>query len=80
LKAVEERLKQFRPVSVPCFNFVDDEGNRRRVSAIIVPIGFEEKNGKLIVSYACNLGLKCQETACRYSKASQSSSFPVATP
>lgn len=76
---VEKLLKQFRPVSLPCFNFVDDEGNRRKVSAIIVPIGFEEKNGKLIVSYACNLGLKCQEKACRYSKASQPSSFPVVT-
>jgi hypothetical protein len=77
---VEKLLKQFRPVSLPCFNFVDEDDNRRKVSAIIVPIGFEEKNGKLIVSWACNLGLKCQEKACRYSKASQSSSFPVATP
>jgi hypothetical protein len=76
---VEKLLKQFRPVSLPCFNFVDEDDKRRKVSAIIVPIGFEEKNGKLIVSYACNLGLKCQEKACRYSKASQPS-FPVATP
>jgi hypothetical protein len=43
---VEKLLKQFRPVSVPCFNFVDDEGNRRKVSAIIVPIGFEKYFGK----------------------------------
>lgn len=63
-----ERVEQLRPYSVPCHDYVNAEGRRMIVSAIIVPIGFERKNDKIIVSWACSKGLTCANKSCRYSK------------
>ena len=66
-----ERIEQLRPYSVPCHDFVNEKNERRVVSAIIVPIGFERKNDKIIVSWACSKGLTCFDSSCRYSRASR---------
>ena len=64
-----EKLEQIpRVVSVPCYNFIDKDGFRKVVTAIIVPIGFEKKNGKIIISWGCSCALACQSQICRYSK------------
>jgi len=66
-----ERIEQLRPYSVPCHDYVNEKNERKIVSAIIVPIGFERRNEKIIISWACSKGLTCRCDSCRYSKTSK---------
>ncbi|MEM2291673.1 MAG: hypothetical protein QXX41_00185 [Nitrososphaerota archaeon] len=66
-----ERIEQLRPYSVPCFDYIGADGVRRKVSAIIVPIGFERKNDKFTISWACSKALSCRNNECRYSRGGQ---------
>lgn len=66
-----ERIEHLRPHGVPCHDYIDENGNRKVVTAIIVPIGFERRGDKIIVSWACSKGLTCRNSECRYSKASR---------
>ena len=62
--SVEIRLS---PTMGPCHDYVDASGERRRVIAIIAPIGVERKGEKIVISWACNRGHACHNKECRYS-------------
>ena len=66
---VEELVGAVRPYSVPCFDYLGKDHRYRRVTAIVVPIGFETVNGKTIISWECSKGISCRNFDCRYSKA-----------
>ena len=54
----------FTPISVPCYDFVTEDGVKGRVTVIIAPIRLMElEDGSLGVGYACSRG-----PYCRYSK------------
>lgn len=55
------------PVSVPCFDYTDEEGNREKRTVIIAPISIEEGEKILKIGYACNRSLYCHDGECRYS-------------
>lgn len=61
--------------SVPCYDFIDDNGNKVKVTAIIAPIRITRKGDVVEISYACNRALSCKNSFCRYSKAGNSKSF-----
>jgi len=61
-------LKHLRPHSVPCHDYIGYDGNTKIVSAIIVPIGFGRRNGKIVISWACSKGISCHNDECRYSR------------
>lgn len=60
------------PRSVLCDGFMDEEGNKHRVLAVIAPITMEiEHEGEadiVKVSWGCNRGCACANPTCRYSK------------
>mgnify|MGYP006977567333 CR=1 FL=1 len=58
-----------RVSSVPCFDFVDENGERRRVTAIIAPIRIIKSGNGWKIAWACSRALACKEKTCRYSKA-----------
>lgn len=62
--SVELRLS---PTIGPCHNYTDANGERRRVTIIIAPIGIERKGEKTVISWACNRGATCHNRECRYS-------------
>ncbi len=66
-----ERVENLRPYSVPCHDYMDEKSERKTVSAIIVPIGFQRRSEKIIISWACSKGLTCYNSTCRYSKTSK---------
>jgi hypothetical protein len=52
----------------PCFNFVDKNGNQRKVTAVIVAISYyQDELGRDRIGYACSLGENCGCTYCGYS-------------
>lgn len=57
-----------RVFSVPCYDFVDENNEQNRVSAIIAPIRLRWKNDTLFISWGCNK-VTCKNKDCRYSKA-----------
>lgn len=64
----------FTPISLPCYDFVSEDGKRRRVTVIIAPIKVVEfEDGSLGVSFACNRGAFCHDPHCRYSKTAKES-------
>ena len=45
----------FTPVSIPCYDFALEDGNKKRVAVIIAPIKLVEfEDGSLGVSFACS--------------------------
>jgi hypothetical protein len=52
-----------RPTLSPCYNFKKEEP----VTVVITPVAVAERNGDLVVSWACSLGPWCPHV-CRYSK------------
>jgi hypothetical protein len=59
----------FTAISVPCYDFVSEDGVKGRVTVIIAPIRFMElEDGSLGVAYACSRGSHCNDPYCRYSK------------
>jgi len=63
-----ESERYIRVSSVPCYNFTDENGTRRIMSAILAPLSFEEKGSRLIVGWACSLGSACHCVECHYSR------------
>jgi len=57
-----------RVYSVPCFDFTDDKGETKRVSAIIAPIRLTVEGKTLFISWGCSK-VTCRNRDCRYSKA-----------
>jgi hypothetical protein len=56
------------PVSVPCYNFMKENGERYKRTVIISPIRFQEYvDGSISISWACSSGVYCQDSDCRYS-------------
>lgn len=67
-EAVERELFIPRVYSVPCYDYIDEKGEKHRVSAIIAPIRLKWKNDTLMISWGCSK-VACQNKSCRYSKA-----------
>jgi hypothetical protein len=67
-EAVERELFIPRVYSVPCYDSIDERGEKHRVSAIIAPIRLKWKNDTLMISWGCSK-VACQNKSCRYSKA-----------
>jgi ribose 5-phosphate isomerase len=63
---VTEKLLTVR--AVPCYNFTDENGVQKKVTAIIVPICVTRTLNKTTVAYACSMALSCYCRECRYSK------------
>jgi len=63
-----ERIEQVRPYSIPCYDFVGKDSRFVRVSAIMVPTGFQRKNGELTVAWSCSKGMSCQNRECIYTR------------
>jgi hypothetical protein len=61
----------FAPRSLPCFDFIDEEGSRLKVTAIIAPIRIARSGEGWEISWACSRALSCKNQTCRYSKASK---------
>jgi hypothetical protein len=68
--SIEERRKLAHPFAYafPCFNFIDEKGNQRKVTAVIVAISYyQDELGRDRIGYACSLGENCGCTYCGYS-------------
>jgi len=66
MERIELRLE---PRPIICYDFIDGEGNKRNVSAVLVPFKIERReDGTRIVGWACNYGEVCRNPGCRYSK------------
>jgi hypothetical protein len=61
----------FRVQSCPCFDFVGEDGQKQKVTAIIAPIRVVKSGNGWEISWACSRALSCQNKTCRYSKASK---------
>ena len=56
-----------QPYSFECKNFKDENGNRRIVTAVIVPVTFTRENAfTWKIGYACNFMRSCQNKNCVY--------------
>ena len=58
---------------IKCYDFMDEKGETKIVTAVIAPITIEmyEHEGECLikVSYGCSRGGCCYQYSCRYSKA-----------
>lgn len=70
LEATKEKIiKQISPTSMPCFDFIDEEGNKDKKTVIIAPITIQAKNrNTIIIAWACSRAPYCYDKECRYSK------------
>jgi len=60
------------PVSVPCYDWKDANGETSRKTVIISPIRIiENGNGNIQISWGCSRGAFCKDQNCRYSHAAQ---------
>jgi hypothetical protein len=51
----------------PCFDFVDEKGNQRKVTGVIVSISFyQDEFGKDRIGYACKNAKGCRCPYCNY--------------
>lgn len=64
-----ERSETFFPrvYSVPCFDYIDENG-KQRVTAIIAPIKLKASENTFFIKWACNRAEACKNMTCRYSK------------
>ena len=63
-----EKKDYFRPYSLPCHDFRDENGNYIRVSAIMVPISFDNSERRMEIGWGCSKGIACKNWECRYSR------------
>jgi len=56
-------------ISFPCFDFMDESGEKQKVTAVLVPIRMWESDGVLFMAWACSHGEDCHNKNCRYAKA-----------
>jgi len=60
------------PISVPCYDWKNDNGESSRKTVIIAPIRIaESENGGIQISWACSRAVSCRDKNCRYSHASE---------
>jgi len=60
------------PVSVPCYDWKDSNGETSRKTVIISPIRIiENGDGTVQISWGCSRGAFCKDQKCRYSHAAQ---------
>lgn len=66
-------LKQIpTAIGIPCFDFKPDKFQREKRTVIIAPIRVEQVDVDTInIGWACSRGPHCQDSECRYSKASK---------
>jgi len=57
------------PHSVACYDFVGRNGEKSRVSAIMVPIVIRNNGNGVKITWSCSKATSCLNTDCRYSKA-----------
>jgi hypothetical protein len=51
----------------PCFDFVDENGERKKVTACLVAISFyQDELGRDRITYACKNGKGCRCPYCNY--------------
>jgi hypothetical protein len=58
----------FRIFSVPCYDFENEKGEKKKVTVIIAPITIKHTGETYEIGWACNRGLFCKDKTCRYSK------------
>lgn len=75
LDKVERELFVPRVYSVACYDFVNDKGEVKRVSAIIAPIRLKMQNNTLFISWGCSK-VACRNRDCRYSKVWEEKEVP----
>ncbi|MEM2259982.1 MAG: hypothetical protein QXP52_00195 [Candidatus Aenigmatarchaeota archaeon] len=66
---MEKRREIVQPYaySFPCFDFVDSNGNNRKVTACIVAISFfQDEQGRDRITYACKNAKGCYCKYCNY--------------
>jgi len=56
------------PRSHACFDFVDSNGERRKVTYILSPIRIAWEKEALVIGWACSKGDCCCNEFCRYAK------------
>jgi hypothetical protein len=63
-----------------CHNYVSADGKKEKITIVIAPIGIEKRNGRVVISWACNMGATCRNPECRYSSAfKEKTTVPVAS-
>jgi hypothetical protein len=68
------------PVIGACHNYVSADGKKEKITTVIAPIGIEKRNGRVVISWACNMGATCRNPECRYSSAfKEKTTVPVAS-
>lgn len=72
MSGAERELFIPRVYSVACYDFVNEKGETKRVSAIIAPIRLKIQNGALHIGWGCSK-VTCKNKDCRYSKTYQES-------
>jgi hypothetical protein len=73
---MEKEKFSLSPRSLPCYDYIDEKGEKYRVSAIIAPIRLKWKNDTLMISWGCSK-VACQNKSCRYSKAFETESESI---
>jgi len=67
-----EEKRYVEPITGPCFDFYDENGNQYRKTVFIVPIKIKKlEDGSLGISYACSRGEQCYDPYCRYAYANK---------
>jgi hypothetical protein len=66
-----ETTQTFHPNSLPCFDFINEDGEKQKVTAIIAPIRITKSGNGWEISWACSRALSCKNQTCRYSKTSK---------
>jgi len=67
-----KREHPLAPVSVPCYDWKDSNGETSRKTVIISPIRIiENGDGTVQISWGCSRGAFCKDQKCRYSHAAQ---------
>jgi len=64
----KEKIKEISPVSLPCFDFKNEQGKIEKKTVIIAPIAINYNKNGIIISWACSRAPYCYDEECRYSK------------
>ena len=64
----KEKIKEIAPVSLPCFDFKNEKGEKEKKTVIIAPIVINYERNGVVISWACSRAPYCYDEECRYSK------------
>lgn len=65
----EPRYALPSPNSSPCHNFLDEDGQERIVSKIIVPTVISEReDGSIVIRWNCSMARSCYNGMCFYAR------------